>query len=87
MKKIVATTKKEDITKILSFLKDRVYFTREEGELVRITIYVQDGDLDELIEHLEKSKKCHQGYREHRNTRLNGGAVLLFGHRGNLLLH
>ncbi len=54
MKKIVATTKKEDMDKITPLLKEKVYFTREENSLVRIIIYVRDEDLDELIENLKK---------------------------------
>lgn len=54
MKKIVATTKKEDMGKITPLLEEKIYFSREEAALVRITIYVRDEDLDELIERLEK---------------------------------
>lgn len=55
MKKIIATTRKEDLHKVASVLKDIIYFPEKEGDLVRISIYVRDGELDNLIDKLENT--------------------------------
>ena len=55
MKKIIATIRKEDLPKVESVLKDIIYFSEKEGDLVRISIYVRDGELDDLIDKLENA--------------------------------
>lgn len=49
MKKVIVTTRKEDLGKIESELKGTLHFVRKEGDLIRIFIYIHDRELDDLI--------------------------------------
>jgi uncharacterized hydrophobic protein (TIGR00341 family) len=62
MKKIIAVTKREDLIKITPILEDTIYFTKKEKQLVRITIYIPDDRLDDLIENLQS--KIDLRYKE-----------------------
>jgi uncharacterized hydrophobic protein (TIGR00341 family) len=52
MKKVIITARKENFEKIEPILKDIFHFLNEEDDLVRITIYLHDEGLDDLINKL-----------------------------------
>jgi uncharacterized hydrophobic protein (TIGR00341 family) len=52
MKKVIITARKENFEKIEPILKDIFHFLNEEDDLVRITIYIHDEGLDDLINKL-----------------------------------
>lgn len=63
MKKIIVTTQKEDLYKIRTVLGDTLYSTKEEDNLIKITLYIHDNELDDIIDDLEdivdmRYKKC-----------------------------
>jgi uncharacterized hydrophobic protein (TIGR00341 family) len=62
MKKVIITAKKENLEKIEPILKDVFHFLKEEEDLVRITIYLHDERLDDLISKLHDT--VDQRYKE-----------------------
>lgn len=49
MKKVIVTTRKEDLKKIEPVLENRLYVMEKEGPLIKINIYIPDEGLDDLI--------------------------------------
>ncbi|MBU7045790.1 MAG: TIGR00341 family protein, partial [Theionarchaea archaeon] len=54
MKKVVATTQKEDLDKIHPLLEGTLHSLEREDDLIRITVYVHDNELDDIVDALEK---------------------------------
>jgi hypothetical protein len=66
MKKVIITARKENFEKIEPILKDVFHFLNEEDDLVRITIYLHDEGLDDLISKLHDTvdKRCKESMIE-----------------------
>ncbi len=55
MKKIVITTDKNDLRNIEKTVKDKIYFLKKDKDILSITVYVNDEDLDDLINKLDNT--------------------------------
>ncbi len=55
MKKVIVTARKEDLEKIEPVVKDMLHFLKKEDELIRITIYLPDEELDDIINKLHET--------------------------------
>ncbi len=53
MKKIVVTTKKEDMDKVTKIFENRFFTSEIKGECAVITSYIPDNELDEIIKKLD----------------------------------
>ncbi|MBK5190849.1 MAG: TIGR00341 family protein [Methanosarcinales archaeon] len=49
MKKVIVTAKKEDLEKIEAVTKDVLHFSKKEDDLIRVTIYIHNKELDCII--------------------------------------
>lgn len=49
MKKVIVTARKEDLEKIEAATKDVLHFSKKEDDLIRVTIYIHNKELDCII--------------------------------------
>ncbi|MBU7044366.1 MAG: TIGR00341 family protein [Theionarchaea archaeon] len=55
MKKVLVTARKEDVKKVESILEDRLYFSTTKADLIQVTLYIHDKELNDIIDALRET--------------------------------